>query len=889
MAMRDRSTRAGGGKKSIAGLPAVELTLDVFRDLFEAAPYAKVVVDGSGTIVLANARTEELFGWQRSELIGQAVEILLPERFRTRHSDHRSRYSNAPMPRSMGIGLELLGRRKDGTEFFVEISLSPLKTPAGLLVSAAIRDISDRIRTEAALEKEREFLKALLESLNEGISACDAQGTLTLFNSAAREIVGLPQQPLPPEQWAEHYSVYLADGTTPAPLEQIPLFRALQGETVKGVELVLAPKGKSRRVILVNGRPILTPSGKKLGAVNAFQDITERKRQQDSVLRLSRVYAVLSGINTLIVRCRNRDELFREACRLAVEKGQFKLAWIGLMDADLTLKPVASHGVDEGYIAHLGLSLNPEVLSGKGAAGMALRERRPYICNDIVNDPVMAPWREPALARGFRSMVCIPLIVRGALAGSFSLYAGEIDCFDDQEMQLLNEMAGDISYAMEFILHVEEAHYLSYYDPLTGLANLRLFQERVNQHIEAARNDKRQLAVVMLDIDRFKSINDTLGRGMGDEVLKKIADRLSRFVGNPNHIARVTGDRFVSVVPGLADATSLAPVFQDSVVQRLSRPFTIAGQEVRVSGKAGVALFPADGQDAESLIGNAESALKSAKRNGESVVFYTRQISEVMREKATLEHSLRRAIERKEFVLHYQPKVDLGNGSVHGVEALIRWQSPDLGLVPPLKFVPLLEETGLIEVVGLWAIEQALEDRRQWQMSGLAAPRVAVNVSSQQLKQPGFLEQLRDRLAQVEGRNHGLDIEVTESMLMADIESSLKTLLSIRDLGIEVAIDDFGTGYSSLAYLGRLPINTVKIDRSFIVTMTENANNMSIVSTIITLAHSMGFKVVAEGVDSAEQLKFLRLLRCDQIQGYLFSKPLPAPDLAELLRQNRRI
>jgi diguanylate cyclase (GGDEF)-like protein/PAS domain S-box-containing protein len=879
-----RQARNGPARSS-----AVDLTLDVFRDLFETAPYAKVVIDGSGNIVLVNAQTERLFGWQRSELIGQKVELLLPERFRAPHSDHRSRYSNAPMPRNMGIGLELLGRRKDGAEFSVEISLSPLQTPTGLLVSAAIRDISDRIRTEAALEKEREFLKALLESLNEGISACDAQGTLTLFNSAAREIVGLPEQPLPPEKLAEYYSVYLADGKTPAPLEQIPLFRALQGETVHDVELVLAPKGKSRRTILVNGRPIVTPSGKKLGAVNAFHDITESKKQQDSILRLSRVYAVLSGINTLIVRCRNRDELFREACRIAIEKGGFRLAWIGLLDPELSLKPVAFHGLDDGYIVQLGISLKPGDLSGQGPAGMALRERQPYISNDIASDPAMARTRALALERGFRSLVCFPLLVRGEVVGSFCLYAGEAGYFDEEEMKLLSELAGNISYAMEFILHQEEASYLAYYDPLTGLANLRLFQERTNQHIQTARNDNKQVAVALVDIDRFKSINDSLGRSLGDELLKEIASRLSRFAGNPNYLARVSGDRFVAVIPGLTETTDLARVVQDSVVQRLSRPFTIAGQEVRVSGKAGVALFPADGQDAESLISNTESALKSAKHNGESVVFYTRQISEIMKKNATLENRLRQAIERKEFILHYQPKVDLGSGSVHGVEALIRWQSPDLGLVPPLQFIPLLEETRLIEAVGLWAIEQALEDRRQWQLAGLSAPRVAVNVSSQQLNQPGFLDQLRDRVTRVEGRNHGLDIEVTESMLMTDIESSLKMLVSFRDMGIEIAIDDFGTGYSSLSYLGHMPITTIKIDRSFIVKMTDNANNASIVSTIITLAHSMGLKVVAEGVDSAEQLKFLRLLRCDQIQGYLFSKPLPADGLAELLRQDRRL
>jgi EAL domain-containing protein (putative c-di-GMP-specific phosphodiesterase class I) len=330
----------------------------------------------------------------------------------------------------------------------------------------------------------------------------------------------------------------------------------------------------------------------------------------------------------------------------------------------------------------------------------------------------------------------------------------------------------------------------------------------------------------------------------------------------------------------------LARQLEERLRELFDPPFNVSGVELRVSAKLGIALFPNDAKDPETLLKNAEAALKKAERSNERYVFYAPEMTERVAEKLSLENQLRRALEREEFVLHYQPKVRLEGGEIVGVEALIRWRSPQLGLVPPMRFIPLLEETGLILPVGNWALARASLDHRSWVERKFRAPRVAVNISPLQLRQ-------RDFVAIVEGAiidgvaPTRIDLEITESLVMDDIKASIEKLKAVRQLGVRVAIDDFGTGYSSLGYLAQLPVESLKIDRSFIVNMQADANAMTLVSTIISLAHSLRLKVVAEGVETEEQAKFLRLLRCDEMQGYLFSKPLPEAELVKLLSDQR--
>jgi len=614
---------------------------------------------------------------------------------------------------------------------------------------------------------------------------------------------------------------------------------------------------------------------------STLQDVTEHRLAEEKILRLTRVYAVLSGINALIVRVRDRDELFREACRIAVEAGKFKLAWLGVVDREVgRVKPVAWHGGEEDYFQLMPLALNESVPEQYGLAGRAIRERRAMVVEDMAKDPRVL-LRKEASVRGFHSLVVLPLLVSDEAVAVLALYATEVGFFDEEEMKLLIELSGDISFALDHIAKAEKLDYLAYYDSLTGLANRSLFHERLVQYVSAAQSEKSKLAVAVVDVDRFKIINDSLGRQAGDELLRHIAERIERHAG-PIRMARISADRFAIVRTGVSSESEVARLVEQWLLECFGPPYAVSGTELRVSAKAGVALFPNDGADADALFQNAEAALKKAKATGERYLFHTQQMTERIGEKLALENKLRQALEKEEFVLHYQPMVDTATRRIDSVEALIRWQSPELGLVPPMQFIPLLEETGLILEVGAWALRRAVLDHRKWKDGGLPAPRISVNVSPIQLRKRDFVATVEEAL-KFGALPPGIDLEITESLVMEDIEANTKKLEAVRVLGVSIAIDDFGTGYSSLGYLAKLPVQSLKIDRSFIITMLHDPNVMTLVSTIVSLAHSLHLKVVAEGVDAEEQAETLKRLGCHEMQGYLISKPVPFAEMTILL------
>ncbi|MBI2311399.1 MAG: EAL domain-containing protein [Betaproteobacteria bacterium] len=629
-------------------------------------------------------------------------------------------------------------------------------------------------------------------------------------------------------------------------------------------------------VISENGRPV------KLQGV--MVDITERILQEEKIARLSRIKTVLSEINSAIVRHHDRKELFDEACRIAVEHGGFRMAVIAMVDdATLEVRPVALVGEGTDYVEKVRLSAREDVPEGQGMVGRALRYKMPVISNDIERDPSPVVAREQALATGFRSIAAFPLLVGDKAVGVYGLFTAEPGFFDEEELKLLKELVGDISFALDYIEKQEKVDYLAYYDVLTGLPNHRLFTDRLNQQLTAAIREHRSVAVALLDIERLHLINDSLGRHAGDALLKYLASSLQAALSDSGDVARIGADLFAILLTRLREESDAGRLVQELVARIASQPFHIDGQELRISLKAGVALFPADGGDAESLLSNAEAALKKGKASADRVRFYAPAMNARVTEQLTLENKLRRALEREQFVLYYQPKIEIATGRVSGLEALIRWNDPDTGLVLPGMFIPLLEETGMILDVGLWAMRQAAKTSSQWRKRGLAMPRIAVNVSPIQLRQQDFVAAVDEALHPTSPMPCDLDLEITESVIMENIEPNIAKLRTIREMGVGIAIDDFGTGYSSLSYLTRLPVNSLKIDRSFITDLATNADSMSVVSSIITLAHSMALKVVAEGVETREQERILRLLKCNEYQGYLFSPPLPADKIEEML------
>jgi diguanylate cyclase (GGDEF)-like protein/PAS domain S-box-containing protein len=610
--------------------------------------------------------------------------------------------------------------------------------------------------------------------------------------------------------------------------------------------------------------------------VSMVRDVTERKLAEQRIAQLNRVQAVLSGINSLIVRARDRSELFKEACRIAVEAGGFAMAWIGILDRGLLkMVPVASVGATDALLACIeeGLSLKDTTASISPTVRV-VRLKKSVVVTDVRRG--VKPEAERLYAQaGIRSFAKLPLIVADEVVGVLALYAKDTEFFHSDEMRLLAELADDVAFAVDHIEKREKLEYLSYYDVLTGLANRVLFLDRVTQHLRAAAGVGGKVALVLIGMERFKTINDSLGRPGGDELLRQVAAWLTRSVGDASRVARGEGDHFAVVLPAVAADTDLTPLLDKTLSAFLKHSFQWNGMSYRLAARTGVALFPDDGTDVDTLYGNAEAALRKAKIGGVPYLFYARSMTNAGAERLSLENQLRHALEREEFVLHYQPKVSLKTGKIMGAEALIRWNDPHTGLVPPGRFIPILEETGMINEVGRWALRKAVSDYLSWSRAGLRAVRIAVNVSPLQLGNRGFVGEI-ERVIGVDGlAAGGLELEITESLIMSDVKHSVTSLQKIRAMGVTLAVDDFGTGFSSLSYLARLPINTLKIDRSFVLEMTNTSEAHALVTMIINLAHSLKLTVVAEGVETEQQAGILRTEGCDQLQGYLYSKPVP--------------
>lgn len=439
----------------------------------------------------------------------------------------------------------------------------------------------------------------------------------------------------------------------------------------------------------------------------------------------------------------------------------------------------------------------------------------------------------------------------------------------------------------ESIQTQERLHHLAHHDVLTGLPNRMLFVERLKHALKRAEWRKRAVAVMFLDMDRFKIVNDTLGHEAGDRLLQAMAARLLGCVRDGDTVARFGGDEFAGFLNDVASPEDVAPIVA-KFLAALAPPFMIDGHELFISGSIGISLYPDDGTDTQTLMKNADTAMYRAKQNGGNTSeFYHAGMNAHALARLNLETGLRRALERQEFVLHYQPQIDLKNGDVVGFEALIRWERAGSALVSPVEFIPLLEETGLIVAVGEWMLRSACAQHHAWRAAGLPALRVAVNISGRQFDGKDLMQTLQRVMQVVPMPAEFLELEITESILMKNADTDIEALQALSAMGMRFAIDDFGTGYSSLTYLKRFPIDILKIDRAFVRDITTDADDAAIVSAIITMAHSLGIKTVAEGVESREQLELLREQGCDFAQGYYFSPPLPGEEIEHMLKEKQ--
>jgi diguanylate cyclase (GGDEF)-like protein/PAS domain S-box-containing protein len=428
----------------------------------------------------------------------------------------------------------------------------------------------------------------------------------------------------------------------------------------------------------------------------------------------------------------------------------------------------------------------------------------------------------------------------------------------------------------------ETIRHLAYHDPLTGLPNRLLLEDRVNVALAQARRSATPVIVASVDVDRLKLINDTLGHAAGDRLLKSVADRLRAAVRESDTVARVGGDEFIMLLPGSARAQDIARI-GGKILEAFRSPFRIDSQDVHVTPSIGMSVFPHDGEDPETLLRNADAAMYRAKKQGNSFQIYTPSMNSEAAARMGLENDLRRALDTGELVVHYQPQAEVSGDRIVGVEALLRWQHPSLGLIPPDRFIPIAEETGLIIPIGEWVLREACAQGRSWLDEGLTDVRVAVNLSARQFLQPELDAVVSRVLSETDFVPSQLELEITESTAMDDVVLTAQILRALREIGVLIAIDDFGTGHSSLNYLKHFPIHTLKIDRSFVKDITSDANDAAIATAAVAMAHSLGLAVIAEGVETAAQLAFLRDRACDEYQGFLLGRPAPAEELSHLL------
>lgn len=844
-----------------------------YRTVFKASSDAIMILDETGFIEVNDA-TLQMFGCLKSkEFLGKHPRDVSPRtQPNGKDSDEQSvRLSNQALNEG-SLQFEWMFRRMNGVDFLSDILLTAMELDGKRVLQGTVRDITRRKAADEELIYKSTMLQTQIEASLDAILVVDANSRVVSYNQNFISLWQLSPGFLAAADDALVLKFILDQVSEPVASRVQYLNEHREAKSREELHL------KDGRMIDRYTAPVTGSDGKYYGRVWYFRDITERAAAMARIKYLNRVFAVQSGINSLIVRVQDRDELFREACNIAVDSGGFKMAMLGIVDENsMKIVPVASAGKNEELQTAIKKLLANSELAANTMVSRVIEQKKTIVSNDSANDAQLF-FRKRYAECGIRSVAIFPLLLSGRAIGALALYAGEIEFFHEEEMALLTQLTDDIVLAMEHIGNQEKLHYLAYYDALTGLANRSLFLEHVAQYMRSAKSGGYKLAIGLIDLERFKNINDSLGRTVGDLLLKQVADWLAQRTGDANLLARIDADHFAIVLPEVRSDGDLAQ-WTESLLDTFQRhAFHLNDGTFRIGFKLGVALFPDDGTTVDMLFKNAEAALKLAKAGGERYLFYTQKMTDAVAEKLALENELRSAIDNEEFELHYQPKVDLRSGRVSSCEALIRWKHPLNGMVPPGKFISTLEQTGMIHEVGRWALRQAIADYLRWRRAGLPAPRIAVNVSPLQLRNQAFIAEIAQVVGIEVDAASGLELEITESLIMEDVEHSIRSLQAIRDMGVTVAIDDFGTGFSSLSHLARLPVDTLKIDRCFVTDMTISPEGLSLVSTIIHLAHSMSRKVVAEGVETEEQQQLLRLLSCDEIQGFLFSKAVAADD-----------
>lgn len=763
--------------------------------------------------------------------------------------------------------------RRGAADFVLKENLRRLPSVVGRALESA-RERRERLRIEAALRESEERFRSIVENSHDWIWEIDRDARLTYCNAAVERMLGHA-----PERLLGQDCLQL-----PHPHDRTEVARRLpalieHGGGWRGWRLHWLHRDGSVRVVESTGEALRDAQGRVRGFRGVNHDITELLQKKDRIQHLARLHGVLSALGNAVLRAGTRQEVLDAACRVAVEQGGFLAACIGEPGAggqDVRLSAWYGDAAAIAAVAEIGRRGQADPVRPSPGT-RALQRNEWTVAADLASAAEGVPDWAAAMAReaGIAAQLVVP-------AGdppwcALGLFAATPQAFDEEERALYKRLADEIDYAADFIAKSERLEYLAYFDPLTGLPNRASLQAHLQTRLE-----RERVALAVLDLERFGAINESRGRAFGDRLLAAVGEHLRRLIEGHAMLARLEADSFALAWPAEGDADhELARM--EALLQQLNRtPLALDGDPMRVRLNGGLAIGPDHGADPETLEHAAVAALAEARKRRVRAMAFGAELRGRAAQRLQLEEELRRAVERGEFELHDQPKVAAETHRLVGAEALLRWRHPERGRVGPAEFMAVLEDSGLIVPVGRWALREALRTALAWRehWPGL---RLAVNVSARELQHAGFLEHCSGLLAPFAGESPPLDIEVTESLFMEDINQTIALLEEVRALGCRVAIDDFGTGYSSLNYVARLPADELKIDLSFTRLMTQSPETLALVTHIINLAHSLGLRVVAEGVEDEEQAKLLRLLRCDVLQGFLLGPPLPASEFARRL------
>lgn len=850
------------------------------RGIFFSAADGVILSDENGIILTTNPRADMLFGYGAGELAGQSVEVLVPEHLRELHHSRRAKFVASPTARPMGQGLNILACRKDGSEFHADVSLSTVDTPSGRVTTSVIQDISAKVVAEQALKRLTRVLRVLSASNETLIRASDEKSLLAGTCRIIAEKGGYPlvwvgylgDLPGDTLRVAAHVGDnhdFVDCWANGAPGCRASIDAAISGEPV----IMRLPNGHAQVAekpgyAAVIALPVKDGST-TLGVLSIF---THEKDafNHDEVRLLSELSADLAfGIVSA------RGEVARRAAeaRLKLFARVIESSANGVMISDMSLADNPIIFVNPaferitGFTAAEAIGRNARFLLEGDVGQLALEDLRSALRNERETQVVLRNYRRDG-----------------------TLFWNELSLAPVKDEQGTTHFVGIINDITERKRYETQLEHQATHDALTGLANRSLLFDRLAQAMAYAERGNRWTAVMLLDLDRFKYVNDTLGHNAGDQILLTVAGRLQGTVRSGDTVARLGGDEFILVLSDVALEQDIA-VLARKIMTCLASPVKIDdGSDLFLNASIGIALFPRDGTSPEGLLKNADVAMYRAKdQGGNKICFYAPEMEARVRHRLTMEHGLRRALESEEFALHYQPQADLTSDRIIGAEALLRWFPPGEASPSPVEFIPVAEQSGLIIPIGRWVITTVAKQIRSWLDAGLDVVPIAVNLSVRQIQDTELVAWLVTELADIPLTHCWLKLEITESAMMENLNEMLAVLSKLRNHGFSIALDDFGTGYSSLSYVKSLPIDIVKIDRSFIKDVTTNPEDAAIVQATISMAHSLGLKVIAEGVETEAQLNYLRHWHCDRIQGYLFSRPVPTDSFAALLREERRL